>query len=237
MPWEGSELWVAKIAGTALVPGSARQLAGQKAGVESVSQPRWASIDGVESLVFLSDRTGFYELYRWAEGEEVRLLASKPGGSDVGGAPFSFWLALPELNVNVIRTGLAVRPIDPRAALANDVDLDRPLWLALAHLARDGPHDVHQDTLRLHLVPFRPITDHTSHRRLSCRFAPDPRSRDARPRKRDLQRGPRQELQRGVRRRRVHQSWGEVCVLDEGGWGGLRGLVRPDEQAQCWRGG
>ena len=86
MPWEGSELWVGKYEDKAIVPGSQQHLAGVKAGVESSSQPRWSTISERETLVFLSDRTGFYEMYQWSEGKEVELLAKHPGGSDVGGA-------------------------------------------------------------------------------------------------------------------------------------------------------
>jgi hypothetical protein len=92
MPWEGSELWVARVSLTAsgnvnveqvVEKGSARKIAGKKAGVESVSQARWAVDE--DKLVFLCDRTGFYELYSWSEGEEVGLLLSEPTGADVGG--------------------------------------------------------------------------------------------------------------------------------------------------------
>ncbi|KAL8281235.1 hypothetical protein RQP46_006269 [Phenoliferia psychrophenolica] len=89
MPWEGSELWVATYANKGVVAGSQRHLAGVKAGVESVSQPRWATIDGKETLVFLSDKTGFYELYHWSEGKQVELL-TKPSGNDVGGPDWVF---------------------------------------------------------------------------------------------------------------------------------------------------
>ncbi|TNY18223.1 peptidase S9, prolyl oligopeptidase, partial [Rhodotorula diobovata] len=99
-PWEGSELWVAKVARDSsgslnlsqlVEPGSAVKVAGALRNVESVSQPRWAlpSEDGTapDKLVFLSDRTGFYELYVFEpEGDkEVKLLLKEPTGADVGG--------------------------------------------------------------------------------------------------------------------------------------------------------
>ncbi|TNY18011.1 hypothetical protein DMC30DRAFT_422661, partial [Rhodotorula diobovata] len=99
MPWEGSELWVAKVARDSsgslnlsqlVEPGSAVKVAGALRNVESVSQPRWAlpSEDGTapDKLVFLSDRTGFYELYVFEpEGDkEVKLLLKEPTGADVG---------------------------------------------------------------------------------------------------------------------------------------------------------
>ncbi|TNY17212.1 peptidase S9, prolyl oligopeptidase, partial [Rhodotorula diobovata] len=98
-PWEGSELWVAKVARDSsgslnlsqlVEPGSAVKVAGALRNVESVSQPRWAlpSEDGTapDKLVFLSDRTGFYELYVFEpEGDkEVKLLLKEPTGADVG---------------------------------------------------------------------------------------------------------------------------------------------------------
>ncbi len=61
MPWDGTELWVADVQpdGTLV---NARQVAG---GVdESIFQPTW-SPNGV--LYFVSDRTGWWNLYRWRE--------------------------------------------------------------------------------------------------------------------------------------------------------------------------
>ncbi|ORY77611.1 Alpha/Beta hydrolase protein [Leucosporidium creatinivorum] len=91
MPWEGSELWVAQVnrgadgkvvVEQAVLEGSARKIAGEKGNVESVSQARWALEE--DTLVFLSDRTDFYELYRFEEGKNVELLLSEPTNSDVG---------------------------------------------------------------------------------------------------------------------------------------------------------
>lgn len=59
MPWDGTELWVAEIQADGSL-GSAQQVAG---GIEeSIFQPEW-SPDGV--LHFVSDRTGWWNLYRW----------------------------------------------------------------------------------------------------------------------------------------------------------------------------
>jgi hypothetical protein len=58
MPWTGSELYVAEwINGELQKP---RKVAGE-AGIESICQPRWGT-DG--TLFFVSDRTGFGQLYR-----------------------------------------------------------------------------------------------------------------------------------------------------------------------------
>ena len=59
MPWDGCELWVADVESLArreCVAGGAE---------ESIFQPEW-SPDGV--LHFVSDRTGWWNLYRWRDG-------------------------------------------------------------------------------------------------------------------------------------------------------------------------
>lgn len=59
MPWDGTQLWVARIQADGLL-GEPQLVAG---GIEeSVFQPEW-SPDGV--LYFVSDRTGWWNLYRW----------------------------------------------------------------------------------------------------------------------------------------------------------------------------
>jgi len=62
MPWDGTELWVAHVQ----EDGSLRygeQVAGGIA--ESIFQPQW-SLDNI--LHFVSDRTGWWNLYRWLNG-------------------------------------------------------------------------------------------------------------------------------------------------------------------------
>ncbi len=59
MPWDGTELWVAPRAG-----GAPRYVAGGDA--ESIFQPAW-SPGG--TLHFISDRSGWWNLYAWAGGE------------------------------------------------------------------------------------------------------------------------------------------------------------------------
>nr|MBA2542351.1 S9 family peptidase [Deltaproteobacteria bacterium] len=58
MPWIGTDLWVAEIADDGVV-GAATQVAGGPS--ESINQPEW-SADG--DLYFVSDRTGYWNLYR-----------------------------------------------------------------------------------------------------------------------------------------------------------------------------
>lgn len=62
MPWDGSELWVGSVDAAGGVA-DATLVAGGRA--ESVTQPVW-SPDG--DLFFVSDRTGWWNLYRWRDG-------------------------------------------------------------------------------------------------------------------------------------------------------------------------
>ena len=67
MPWDGTELWTADIAPDGTL-GTAERVAGGK--TESIFQPEW-SPDG--RLYFASDRTGWWNLYRWEAGRAVNL--------------------------------------------------------------------------------------------------------------------------------------------------------------------
>jgi len=67
MPWDGTELRVAPINGQGLL-GDVKTVAGGVA--ESIFQPEW-SPDGV--LHFVSDRSGWWNLWRLEEGEAVQL--------------------------------------------------------------------------------------------------------------------------------------------------------------------
>ena len=59
MPWDGTELWVGELGGDGSL-GRTKVIAG--GACESIFQPEW-SPDGV--LYFISDRTGWWNLYRW----------------------------------------------------------------------------------------------------------------------------------------------------------------------------
>ncbi len=67
MPWDGTELWVAQFdpAGALAQP---KWVAGSV--TESIFQPQW-SPGGV--LHFVSDRTGWWNIYRWRDGESEPL--------------------------------------------------------------------------------------------------------------------------------------------------------------------
>lgn len=68
MPWQATELWVARLSPDGAVTSPTRV-----AGGESIFQPAW-SPDGV--LHYVSDRTGWWNLYRHDEGRE-RALAPR----------------------------------------------------------------------------------------------------------------------------------------------------------------
>lgn len=63
MPWDGTELWVVELKDDGSI-GKVEQVAGGPD--ESIFQPEW-SPDGV--LYFVSDRTGWWNLYRWRGGQ------------------------------------------------------------------------------------------------------------------------------------------------------------------------
>jgi dipeptidyl aminopeptidase/acylaminoacyl peptidase len=63
MPWDASELWVAACASDGALVNPRRVAGGDD---ESIVQPEWAP-DG--SLVFVSDRSGWWNLYRWSRAD------------------------------------------------------------------------------------------------------------------------------------------------------------------------
>ena len=67
MPWDGTELWVGEIKEDGLLDRTDRVAGGVD---ESIFQPEY-SPDG--SLYFVSDRTGWWTLYRWRDGR-IELL-------------------------------------------------------------------------------------------------------------------------------------------------------------------
>ena len=70
MPWDRSELWVAELAADGTVSG-ARPIAGGPD--ESVTQPQWGP-DG--QLFFLSDRSGWWNLYCWREDTGIQPVVT-----------------------------------------------------------------------------------------------------------------------------------------------------------------
>ena len=68
MPWDGTELWVGELLGDGTL-GEFERVAGTSD--ESIFQPEW-SPDGM--LYFVSDRTGWWNLYRWRKGKVEPLI-------------------------------------------------------------------------------------------------------------------------------------------------------------------
>lgn len=85
MPWDGCELWVAELDADGM-PQDAGRIAGGSA--ESIFQPEW-SPDGF--LHFVSDRSGWWNLYRWT-GDMVEPLLPMP--ADFGRSQFQFGMSL-----------------------------------------------------------------------------------------------------------------------------------------------
>ena len=82
LPWDGTELWVAALEADGSL-GQAELVAGGPE--ESIFQPEW-SPDGM--LYFVSDRSGWWNLYRRAGGQ---VEALHPDGSRVRHAAVGVW--------------------------------------------------------------------------------------------------------------------------------------------------
>jgi dipeptidyl aminopeptidase/acylaminoacyl peptidase len=81
MPWDGTELWVGRLAADGAIADKHRIAGGE---AESVFQPEW-SPDGV--LYFVSDRSGWWNLYR-AKGDLVEPVHPSP--AEFGSAQWTF---------------------------------------------------------------------------------------------------------------------------------------------------
>jgi dienelactone hydrolase len=84
MPWDGTELWVAELDGLGS-PRAPRRIAGDA--TTSIFQPEW---DQHGSLSFISDQSGFWNLYRW-DGESVTPLCPRP--ADFGAPQWVFGMS------------------------------------------------------------------------------------------------------------------------------------------------
>lgn len=84
MPWDGCELWLAALDDSGM-PIDARLVAGGAS--ESIFQPSWSPRSVVH---FTSDRTGWWNLYRW-DGAKVDALA--PMQAECGAAQWVFGLS------------------------------------------------------------------------------------------------------------------------------------------------
>ena len=72
MPWDGAELWVAEVNGDGSL-GPQKRVPG--ADDDAITQPVW-SPEG--ALYFISDRTGWWNIYRWREGSGRLAEAVEP---------------------------------------------------------------------------------------------------------------------------------------------------------------
>lgn len=133
MPWDDVELTVRD-----LVSGVDTVVAGGPG--ESVTEPQWQP-DG--SLTFLSDRTGWWNLYRWMPGEDIEPLVridaeiGVPGWA-LGGSRYAL---LDDGRVVFARSShgfdaLAVRELD-----GTITELDTP-FSVVGSVRADGPHAV-----------------------------------------------------------------------------------------------
>jgi dipeptidyl aminopeptidase/acylaminoacyl peptidase len=118
MPWDGTELWLAPLAD----PAAARRLAGGPE--ESVFQPAW---DAAGRLHFVSDREGWWNLYRLEGGRETRLSGELADLAHpqwlFGGSTFAF---LEGGSIAVVRTERAVERLgvlEPGAERVRDLGL------------------------------------------------------------------------------------------------------------------
>jgi dipeptidyl aminopeptidase/acylaminoacyl peptidase len=67
LPWDGTEVWIAEFLPNGTLRGEHRLLGGPQ---ESVFQPEW---DPAGRLHFISDRSGWWNLYRWTDDEAHSL--------------------------------------------------------------------------------------------------------------------------------------------------------------------
>ncbi len=133
MPWDGCELLVADLHADGNL-GTERRVAGGAG--ESIFQPTWAA-DG--SLYFTSDRSGFWNLYRWRDGHATALYAAN---QDFGRAQWVFGLTTyacltPEiLACTYVQDGLwRCGILDARAGTLREVALP---YSELSYMCADG---------------------------------------------------------------------------------------------------
>ncbi|MBA3534762.1 MAG: PD40 domain-containing protein, partial [Ardenticatenales bacterium] len=81
MPWDASELWLAKIDADGSLK-NAQRIAGGEG--EAIVQPEW-SPEG--TLYFVSDQSGWSNLYRWRDGQAEQLLVME---AETGPLPWNF---------------------------------------------------------------------------------------------------------------------------------------------------
>ncbi|MCO7194889.1 prolyl oligopeptidase family serine peptidase [Pseudonocardia sp. McavD-2-B] len=133
MPWDDVELTVRDL-------GSGEDTVVAGGPGESVTEPQWQP-DG--SLTFLSDRTGWWNLYRWMPGHDIETLVRLDAEIGVPGWALggSRYAVLDDGRVVFARSSqgfdaLAVRELDGRI-----IELDTP-FTAIGSVRADGPYAV-----------------------------------------------------------------------------------------------
>jgi dipeptidyl aminopeptidase/acylaminoacyl peptidase len=132
MPWDGCELWVADVAPDGSLA-SPRRVAG--GWTESVFQPEW-SPEGV--LHFVSDRTGWWNLYRLVEGraEPVLQIEAELGQPQWSFGTKTYGFAGDEIVLFYNQGGVShVARLDPRAGRPTPIETGR----SSLHDLRVGP--------------------------------------------------------------------------------------------------
>jgi acetyl esterase/lipase len=84
MPWDGTELWVAELDGRGM-PKTPHRIAGSA--TVSIFQPEW---DRQGDLIYISDQSGFWNLYRW-DGTKSEPLCPRP--ADFGAPQWVFGMS------------------------------------------------------------------------------------------------------------------------------------------------
>jgi dipeptidyl aminopeptidase/acylaminoacyl peptidase len=84
MPWDGTELWVADLTPSGALENAVRVCGGP---TESIYQPGW-SPDG--TLYFVSDRDGWWKLYRRGRSEIEPVIVNPPADAEFGRPQWTF---------------------------------------------------------------------------------------------------------------------------------------------------
>ena len=107
MPWDGTDLWVASVEADGTL-GEPVHVAGGTS--ESILQPKWAP-DG--SLVYGSDRSDWWNLYRWREGASGSAEVA-PMEAEIGGPQWVFGLSDYDIDADGTIYAFAHGPQDAR---------------------------------------------------------------------------------------------------------------------------
>ena len=132
MPWDGTELWLANVTATGSLINE-RRIAGGP--TESIYQPGWTS-DG--TLFFVSDRDGWWKLYRWDASAPVTAVV--PAGIEFGRPQWIFgtstWAPLRDgrMVVSYTRAGrwhLATLDVETGSLTAFAESIEPREWIAV----------------------------------------------------------------------------------------------------------